>query len=124
MKKILLVDDEAGIRNSISRFIRRKSSYKLITAEDGETALDKIRNDSPDLIVLDVMMPGMDGLSLLYELKKSENLKDIPVILISGKVTDEDAIKTCLDFGAVDYLVKPFEESKLLEIINSILERD
>ena len=124
MKKILLVDDEAGIRNSISRFIRRKSSYKLITAEDGETALDKIRDDSPDLIVLDVMMPGMDGLSLLYELMKSENLKDIPVILISGKVTDEDAKKTCLDFGAVDYLVKPFEESKLLEIINSILERD
>ena len=121
MKKILVVDDSVTIQEIISNYFRSKSSFQVITAEDGEIALDQIRNDPPDLIILDIILPKINGLALLRDIRRMENAGNIPVILISGAMYD-DAIKNeGFELGAVDFLEKPIDMSYLLEKVNSIL---
>ena len=121
MKKILVVDDSVTIQEIISNYFRSKSSFQVITAEDGEIALDQIRNDPPDLIILDIILPKINGLALLRDIRRMENAGNIPVILISGTMYD-DAIKNeGFELGAVDFLEKPIDMSYLLEKVNSIL---
>ena len=121
MKKILVVDDSVTIQEIISNYFRSKSSFQVITAEDGEIALDQIRNDPPDLIIIDIILPKINGLALLRDIRRMEKAGNIPVILISGAMYD-DAIKNeGFELGAVDFLEKPIDMSYLLEKVNSIL---
>lgn len=118
-KKILLVDDEKDISIIISKVLER-SGYEVITAADGLEGIAKAEDELPDLILLDNMMPNMDGPAALVKLKASEKTRSIPVITVTA-LADEDNIVTAQKGGAVDYVVKPFDYDILLKKIAKTL---
>ncbi len=117
--RILVVDDEIYIVHILD-FSLGMEGYEVITALDGEQALEKARAEKPDLIVLDIMMPKLDGYETCKMLKAEEGTKDIPVILLSAKGRNVDQ-KIGFEVGADDYITKPFSPRKLVERINAIL---
>ena len=117
--KILVVDDEVYIVHILD-FSLRMEGYEVVTALDGEQALEKARAEKPDLIVLDIMMPKLYGYETCKILKAEPETKDIPVILLSAKGRNVDQ-KIGFEVGADDYITKPFSPRKLVERINAIL---
>ena len=117
--RILVVDDEIYIVHILD-FSLGMEGYEVITALDGEQALEKARADKPDLIVLDIMMPKLDGYETCKRLKADPETKDVPVILLSAKGRNVDQ-KVGFEVGADDYITKPFSPRKLVERINAIL---
>jgi len=117
--KILVVDDEIYIVHILD-FSLGIEGYEVMTALDGEQALAKVAQDKPDLIVLDIMMPKLDGYETCKALKSNPETKDIPVILLSAKGRNVDQ-KVGFEVGADDYITKPFSPRKLVERINAIL---
>ena len=118
-KKILLVDDEPNITKLLS--MRLKSSgYEVLTASDGAEGLEKARSQNPDLIILDLMMPKMEGYEVCRLLKFDEKYKHIPIIISSAKSTDEDR-HLGEKVGADDYLSKPYDPEDLLQKINKYI---
>jgi len=117
--RILVVDDEIYIVHILD-FSLGMEGYEVITALDGEQALEKARAEKPDLIVLDIMMPKLDGYETCKMLKADASTKDIPVILLSAKGRNVDQ-KIGFEVGADDYITKPFSPRKLVERINAIL---
>ncbi len=117
--KILVVDDEIYIVHILD-FSLGMEGYEVLTALDGEQALEKARANHPDLIVLDIMMPKLDGYETCKMLKADESTKDIPVILLSAKGRNVDQ-KVGFEVGADDYITKPFSPRKLVERINALL---
>jgi len=117
--KILVVDDEIYIVHILD-FSLGIEGYEVMTALDGEQALSKVAQDKPDLIVLDIMMPKLDGYETCKALKSNPETKDIPVILLSAKGRNVDQ-KVGFEVGADDYITKPFSPRKLVERINAIL---
>ncbi len=115
-KRVLIVDDEAGIRDSLKLLL--KNSFDVHTAEDGAQALTLVDEIHPDLILLDVMMPNLDGVATLKQLK--ERSTDIPVIMLTATNTVRTAVQA-MKFGAVDYLSKPFEVEELTNLIVNTL---
>lgn len=113
MPKILVVDDEPGIINLLREFLRKKN-YEVITASGGAEALQKVETDAPDLIILDVRMPGMSGLEVLKEIMRVK--KDISVVMATA-VTDEEIGRAALQMGAFDYVIKPFDLEQLEKIL-------
>jgi DNA-binding response OmpR family regulator len=95
--------------------------YKVTTANDGVEGLEKARADRPDIVLLDIMMPRMDGLQVTKELKGNADTKDIPIILLSAKAQASD-VQVGKEMGADDYLTKPFDPLELLERVNELLE--
>jgi two-component system alkaline phosphatase synthesis response regulator PhoP len=116
--KILVVDDEIYIVHILD-FSLGMEGYEVLTALDGEQALEKARAEHPDLIVLDIMMPKLDGYETC-KLKADPATKDIPVILLSAKGRNVDQ-KVGFEVGANDYITKPFSPRKLVERINALL---
>lgn len=116
--KILLVDDEPGILNLVSAYLRQEG-YTYHTAADGPAGLQAARTFKPDLIVLDIMLPGMDGLEVLSRLRRESNAY---VILLTAKTEETDKI-IGLSVGADDYLTKPFSPRELLARIKAGLRR-
>jgi len=118
-KKILVVDDETELLKAIS--IRLKTcGYEVITACDGQEGLEKAKSVSPDLIVLDVLMPKMDGYEVCRMLKFDEKYKSIPVIMLTAKAQDIDKAMG-KKVGADDYIIKPFETQDLIDKIKRYL---
>ncbi len=117
--RILVVDDEIYIVHILD-FSLGMEGYEVITALDGEQALEKARAEKPDLIVLDIMMPKLDGYETCKMLKAEADTRDIPVILLSAKGRNVDQ-KIGFEVGADDYITKPFSPRKLVERINAIL---
>jgi two-component system alkaline phosphatase synthesis response regulator PhoP len=117
--KILVVDDEIYIVHILD-FSLGMEGYEVITALDGEQALEKARAERPDLIVLDIMMPKLDGYETCKLLKSEDATRQIPVILLSAKGRNVDQ-KVGFEVGADDYITKPFSPRKLVERINAIL---
>jgi two-component system alkaline phosphatase synthesis response regulator PhoP len=117
--KILVVDDEIYIVHILD-FSLGVEGYDVMTALDGEQALAKVEQDRPDLIVLDIMMPKLDGYETCKALKSAPETRDIPIILLSAKGRNVDQ-KVGFEVGADDYITKPFSPRKLVERINSIL---
>ena len=117
--RILVVDDEIYIVHILD-FSLGMEGYEVVTALDGEQALEKAKADRPDLIVLDIMMPKLDGYETCKLLKADEATKHIPVILLSAKGRNVDQ-KIGFEVGADDYITKPFSPRKLVERINAIL---
>jgi DNA-binding response OmpR family regulator len=117
--RILLADDNADMREYVQRLLEQR--YEVSAVPDGEAALESARHERPDLILTDVMMPRLDGFGLLRELHANEDLKDIPVILLSARAGEESRVEG-LESGANDYLVKPFSGRELLARVNAHLE--
>lgn len=117
--KILVVDDEIYIVHILD-FSLGMEGYEVLTALDGEQALEKAHAEHPDLIVLDIMMPKLDGYETCKMLKADPATKDIPVILLSAKGRNVDQ-KVGFEVGADDYITKPFSPRKLVERINVLL---
>jgi len=117
--KILVVDDEIYIVHILD-FSLGMEGYEVLTALDGEQALEKARAEHPDLIVLDIMMPKLDGYETCTMLKAEASTKDIPVILLSAKGRNVHQ-QIGYEVGADDYITKPFSPRKLVERINAIL---
>jgi two-component system, OmpR family, alkaline phosphatase synthesis response regulator PhoP len=120
-KRILVVDDEIYIVH-ILEFTLTMEGYEVLTAADGEEALRRLEQDRPDLVVLDIMMPKIDGYEGLRRIRADEEFRTLPVILLSAKGRPVDR-ETGLEIGADDYIVKPFSPRRLLEKIQDLLER-
>jgi two-component system alkaline phosphatase synthesis response regulator PhoP len=117
--KILVVDDEIYIVHILD-FSLGMEGYEVVTALDGEQALEKLKQEKPDLIVLDIMMPKLDGYEVCKAIKSDPETRQIPVILLSAKGRNVDQ-KMGFDVGADDYITKPFSPRKLVERINQLL---
>ncbi|MCU7727368.1 response regulator [Actinoplanes sp. KI2] len=109
---ILIAADDDAVRNLVAAKLVA-AGYHAITAEDGTEALDLVHREQPDMVILDVVMPGMDGLSVCYELHSSSATAQIPVLMLSGKDRQVD-IDLGLTVGADDYLIKPFSPAELI----------
>jgi adenylate cyclase len=118
---ILVVDDNEGNREMLSRRLARQG-YRVASAEGGRRALDLLRSGAFDLVLLDVMMPEMDGYEVLRQLKADERLHDIPVVMISA-LDELDSVVRCIQLGAEDYLPKPFDPVLLQARIGACLEK-
>lgn len=118
-KKILVVDDEPGIVKMLESRLE-KSGYQVSTAMDGLDGLNKARTEHPDLILLDVMMPEMDGYKVCAMLRYDAKYSNIPVILLTARAHETDR-KMGSQLGVRDYVVKPFDGKELLEKIEHIL---
>ena len=117
--KILVVDDEVYILHILD-FILGAENYDVITATNGEQALQKVREEKPDLVILDIMMPKLDGYETCRLIKKDPATKMIPVILLTAKGREVDQ-KLGHEVGASDYMTKPFSPTKLIERVQAIL---
>ena len=115
---ILVVDDEETIREVVRRYLEREG-FRVTEAADGFEALDTIRTEPPDLIVLDLMLPGIDGLSLTQHLRQD---RQIPIIMLTAKGEASDRIRG-LDMGADDYMAKPFSPQEVVSRVRAVLRR-
>ena len=118
---VLVADDDPLIRELI-QFRLERSGYEVVIAEDGDQALKIARERSPDLVVLDVMMPGLNGYEVTRSLRADEETKRIPVILLTARVQEADVAQG-FDAGADDYLTKPFSPQELRARVQAILGR-
>lgn len=119
--RIVLAEDEPQIAR-LTTFKLEKEGYEVIWEKDGGAALESVKVNHPDVVILDVMMPVMDGYQVLKKIKEDENLKNIPVIMLTAKGQERDILKG-LDLGSEDYLVKPFHPAELAARIKKIVEK-
>ena len=122
MKKILIADDEPEIIEIVKKMLGEK--YEVIGAYDGEEAIKKAKEEKPDLILLDILMPKMDGWETLKKLKEDDELKNVPVSMLTAlPLTPEDTYDKPID-NIENYIVKPFTKETLLKKIEDIFERE
>lgn len=120
-EKILVVDDEEDILELV-RYNLAKEGYQVQGVTSGELALAKAREDRPDLIVLDLMLPGVDGLDVCRQLRSGPETASVPIVMLTAKTEDADVV-TGLELGADDYVTKPFSPRVLLARIKAVLRR-
>ncbi|MEW6617953.1 MAG: response regulator [bacterium] len=119
-KKVLLTDDDEVILK-IGKFNLEKAGYEVFTASNGQDAVERSRDIKPDLIILDIMMPIMDGYTALLKLKGYEETRDIPIVILTAQEGDVYK-KISGEMGAIEHLNKPFNPNDLVEKVNSILK--
>ena len=119
IKRILVVDDDP-LQLKLVDAVASKAGYEVLTAPDGKSGLDRARELHPDLIIMDIMMPEMDGYTALEAIRQAEGLKHIPVIMVTAVGFDMNR-KMALEMGADDYITKPFGVKDLLERIEKLL---
>jgi DNA-binding response OmpR family regulator len=119
MSRILIIEDEAPMRTALADLLTAEG-YRVLTAADGESGLQRALDEKSDLILLDIMMPKLDGFALCAELRRLSNA--VPVLMLTAKGQIEDRV-TGLDAGADDYLVKPFSTEELLARVRALLRR-
>jgi DNA-binding response OmpR family regulator len=119
MSRILIIEDEAPMRTALKDVIEAEG-YRALTAADGESGLKRALEEKPDLILLDIMMPRLDGYEVCAELRRLEN--PVPILMLTAKGQVEDRVAG-LDVGADDYLVKPFSTEELLARVRALLLR-
>ncbi len=120
-KTILIVEDEKDIVKMLE-YNLQKEGFKTLSARDGEDALDAANRDHPDLVILDLMLPGMDGLEVCKALKQGAKTAMIPIIMLTAKVQESDKV-IGLELGADDYMTKPFSPRELIARIKAVLRR-
>lgn len=118
-KKILIVDDEQPIR-TLLEYNLKQSNYETLTAADGEEALEKIRAERPDLVLLDLMLPKLDGIDVCRQLRHEEN--HVPIIMLTARGEEPDKVLG-LEIGADDYMTKPFSPREVLARVKAVLRR-
>lgn len=119
MKKILIVDDEPNIVMTLE-YTFKKSNYEVFIARDGQEALDILKTNYPDVIILDIMMPMVDGFATLEQIRKDNNLQHTKVMFLSAKNKEID-IEKGLELGADAYMTKPFSIKKVVEKVEELL---
>jgi DNA-binding response OmpR family regulator len=120
-KRVLVVDDDRDIRDLVT-FKLQQAGYEVRQAEDGLQALDAVREWAPDLVGLDVMMPGLSGIDVTRELRADPTTAATPVILLTAKAQEAD-VETGFVTGADDYVVKPFSPRELVSRVQAVLAR-
>ncbi len=118
--RVLVVDDESDIVSTI-QYRLKFCEFDVITASNGKEGLEKAANEKPDIILLDINMPVMDGHEMLERLKSRPDLKDTPVIMLTAYSDGKDIAKAA-DLGIADYVTKPFDFTELMEKISNALE--
>jgi two-component system alkaline phosphatase synthesis response regulator PhoP len=121
-KRILAVDDERHIVRLVQVNLER-AGYTVVTAFDGREALEKVESEQPDLVVLDVMMPYMDGFEVLQTLRKNQSTLNLPVIMLTAKAQDADVFRSWQS-GVDCYLIKPFNPLELISFVRRLLDKD
>lgn len=121
MKKILIIEDDEHIIELLT-FNVENNGYSVMTATDGHDGLEKALNELPDLILLDLMLPGIDGIDICNKLKNKDRTKDIPIIMLTAKGHESDKILG-LELGADDYMTKPFSVRELMTRIKVVMRR-
>lgn len=121
MQKILIVDDEEDIAELLSYNLVREG-FAAVVAHDGETALRLIKKENPDLVLLDLMLPGMNGLDVCKSVRRNPETARLPIIMLTAKSDEIDKV-TGLELGADDYITKPFGVKELIARVRSILRR-
>ena len=118
-KKILIIEDDPSFSRAINHIVE-KEGYDVSTASNGMTGLRMVKENQPDLLILDVMLPGLDGLEICSQLRAEEITATMPIIMLSAKGQETDKT-TGLSVGANEYLTKPVDRALLLEKITSLL---
>jgi two-component system, OmpR family, phosphate regulon response regulator PhoB len=118
---ILVVEDEAPIRDML-RFTLERNEFRVSEAGDVQAARLAIADQRPDLVLLDWMLPGVSGIEFARELKKDENTRDLPVIMVTARAEEEEKVRG-LNLGCDDYIVKPFSPSELVARVRAVLRR-
>lgn len=121
MAKVLIIEDEVTLANNLADKLRGEG-FSVVTSVDGEDGLEKARSEHPDLIVLDIMLPGLDGLSLCRIVRRDSTTSHIPIIMLTARGTEVDKI-VGLESGADDYVVKPFALGEFLARVRAVMRR-
>ena len=119
--EILVIEDDADISELVQYNLERQG-FKVHTAHDGEQGLNQAQGLKPDLIVLDIMLPGISGLKVCQKLKENHKTAQIPIVMLSAKGEEHDIV-TGLELGADDYVAKPFSPNELIARVRSVLRR-
>ncbi|KJZ19862.1 response regulator transcription factor [Loktanella sp. S4079] len=118
-KRVLLIEDEPNILEAIS-FILSRDGWTVHTHEDGETAMKKVEGFPPDMIILDVMLPGRSGFDILRDLRASEITKDIPVMMLTARGQEKDR-ELALRLGANHFMTKPFSNAEVRDHVKELM---
>lgn len=121
MAKVIIIEDEVTLARNLAEKLRG-DGFNVITAADGEDGLDKIRSERPDLIILDIMLPRLDGLSICRIVRHDASTAHIPIIMLTARGTEVDKI-VGLESGADDYIVKPFSLGEFLARVRAVMRR-
>src|SRR5579871_6686451 len=119
--RILLIEDERGLTEALSWAFQREG-YEVLVAHDGQEGLRRARTVLPDLIILDLMLPGLNGLEICRELRAGERTREIPIIILSAKAEETDQV-VGFSLGADDYVTKPFSPKVLLQRVKALQRR-
>ncbi len=122
MQKIIVVDDEPAVRGFVGNSLR-EAHFEVIEAAGGLDALAKIRSSRPDLVLLDIRMPGMDGLDVLMRLRRSPATKSLPVIFLTGTILEVDELVQALELDPSDFLTKEVSSRELVARVRWVLRR-
>lgn len=117
-KKVMLVEDEPNIIEAI-RFILSRDGWSVVTHSDGATAAERILSGSPDVVILDVMLPGRSGFDILRDLRATDAGRDIPVLMLTARGQERDR-EMAESFGVSVFMTKPFSNSEVLEAVNAL----
>lgn len=120
-KTVLVVDDQTNVRN-ILEFNLKRRGFTVVSAQDGLSAISQATTQDPSLILLDIMMPGIDGFQVLEKLRSGDKTKGIPVLIVSAKGAESDILRA-LKLGAQDYVVKPFNLELLIQKVQKLMEQ-
>ena len=118
---IIVIDDEEEL-TQLLKIELEAEGFTVLTAQDGKTGIDLAQKNSPDLIILDIMMPGLNGYETLQELRNNSSTQNIPILMLSSKGLDGD-IQKGLDLGVDDYITKPFHAGLLIKRIRALLRK-
>lgn len=118
MRRVLVVDDEANLRHTLG-YALRQEGYEVLTAENGEDGLEQFRNTKPELVILDVMLPRLDGFEVCRRIRRES---DVPILMLTARDTELDKV-VGLEIGADDYLAKPFSMRELIARVRAMLRR-
>ena len=120
-KKIILIEDDKDLQEII-KYNFSKEKYDVVLCSDGEEALDLIKHEMPDLVILDWMLPNLSGVEILRQIRASKSLKKIPIIMLTARTEESDKLRA-FDTGADDYITKPFSNSELIARTKALLRR-
>ncbi|HJQ97687.1 MAG TPA: response regulator, partial [Candidatus Polarisedimenticolaceae bacterium] len=122
MTRILLVEDDADIALSLRNKLEREGGYEVEVVGDGASGLARAAEQPPELVVLDVNLPGMDGFEVCRRLRKAPETAAVPVIMLTARIGEDDRVRG-LDLGADDYITKPFSPKEALARVRAVLRR-